>query len=608
MILIFSGCGPAATRPVEGGDPELHANGLLAEGHYALAAKEFLRLAGLYPKRFAYYQLRSAHARLDAGEIEAADELLREIEARGPVDVQYRRLLLARMTLLRGDPASALSRAPGEIEGLPDFLSALRHDIRAAALEASGDYLAAVQERVLLDSYQPEGSARRENIQRLWLNLNFADESDLRRLTGSTESDPAAWAELALMQRSLATKPELLRPSLSSWIESHSGHPAIPLITDRILADSERYLSAPAHVALLLPFSGQYAEAARAIRDGFLSAWYQEEEYRPRISIYDANALNVLDQYRSAVDAGAGIVVGPLEKTAIGALIASARLSVTTLALNRRDADTGPGYRPEPASGGESRLIEFGLAPEDEAIQAARRGFFDGHTRALVITPDNDWGDRLNRAFSGQWQAFGGRVIEQIRYGPDATDFSAPVKELLNIDSSESREALLRQRLGRRLESEPRVREDADMVFLAAVPVFARQIVPQLRYHRAEHLAVYASSHVFSGVVDPQVGADMDGVLFPDMPWVLSPRTEDTTLRDAVNRNWSADASSFRRLYAFGIDAFRIIPHLGRLELDEGSSYSGETGDLYLSRDGRIQRRLLWARFANGRPSLIDDQ
>ncbi|MGH8245873.1 MAG: penicillin-binding protein activator, partial [Gammaproteobacteria bacterium] len=359
--------------------------------------------------------------------------------------------------------------------------------------------------------------------------------------------------------------------------------------------------------ALLLPFSGQYAEAARAIRDGFISAWFGEIGFRPRVVIYDANAMNIVEKYRSAVNAGADMVVGPLEKSAIGALLHSGELPVTTLALNYQDPVPGSGHA-DLHSGGVPQLTEFGLVPEDEALQVARRGFFDGHSAALVIAPDNEWGTRLVRVFSEQWLAFGGRIVEQVRYEAGASDFGAPVKELLNIDSSEIRQAQLRQKLGRRLETAPRVREDADMIFLAAVPIYARQIVPQLRYHRAEHLPVYASSHVYTGVADAQIGVDMNGVVFPDMPWILAPDTGGSSLRDAINRNWSSDSSPFRRLYAFGVDAYRVIPHLRRLLLEDGSSYAGETGELYADSRGQLHRKLLWARFVDGSPRLLDDQ
>lgn len=607
-VLICSGCGPAAPRPAEGVEPGIRANQLVEEGQHRLAAEEFLRLAGLYPNSAVHYQLRSAEAYIDAGDAEAAGRVLADTSARDRNDKVHAVLLRARLALLTGHAQEALSMTADLTEDTPVSLKALRHSVRADAFQETGDHLSAVRERVILARHQTEERGQQENAQRLWTNLHAVGQEDLRLLTGSNEADLGGWAELALMNRSLGTRPDVLRQSLASWIESHPGHPSIPIITDQILADSERFQSTPTHIALLLPFTGQYAEAAKAIRDGFISAWFHESGLRPRVAIYDTNAMNIVEQYQSALSAGADMVVGPLEKAAIGALLQSGEPAVTTLALNYQDPAPGTGHHDDRISSGVPRLVEFGLAPEDEALQVAGRAFFDGHSAALVMTPDNEWGTRLAQTFSEQWLAFGGRVVEQVRYEAGAIDFGTPVKELLNIDSSEIRQALLRQKLARRLETAPRVREDADMIFLAAVPVYARQIVPQLRYHRAEDIPVYASSHVFTGVTDPQIGVDMDGVLFPDMPWILAPDTGSASLRDAVNRNWSSDTSAFRRLYAFGVDAFCVIPHLGRLVLEDGSSYAGETGELYVDRHWQLHRKLLWARFVDGSPKLLDDQ
>ncbi|MGH8247557.1 MAG: penicillin-binding protein activator, partial [Gammaproteobacteria bacterium] len=319
--LVCAGCGPATTKPAKGVDPAIRANQLLEEGEHKLAAEEFLRLAGLYPKDAVHYHLRSAEAYIDAGDSESAGRVLAETDARDRNDKVYEVLLRARLALLDGNAPEALSLTAALAEQTPVSLQALRHSIRADAYQDTGDRTAAVRERVLLGRHQTDERARQENAQQLWTNLRAVGQEDLLLLTGSNEADLGGWAELALMNRSLGTRPDMLRQSLASWIESHPGHPSIPIVTDQILADSQRYQSSPTHIALLLPFSGQYAEAARAIRDGFISAWFGEIGFRPRVVIYDANAINIVEQYQSAVNAGADMVVGPLEKSAIGALL-----------------------------------------------------------------------------------------------------------------------------------------------------------------------------------------------------------------------------------------------------------------------------------------------
>lgn len=357
----------------------------------------------------------------------------------------------------------------------------------------------------------------------------------------------------------------------------------------------------PQQVALLLPFRGGYRKAAEAVRDGFIAAWHDAGDYKPALRIYDANALNVEQMYAQAVAEGADFVVGPLEKQAIEELAKLTELPVPVLALNQ--AQAGPGEKPA-GPGVLPSLMQFGLSPEDEARQVAQRARLDGRGRALVIVPNDPWGQRLHRAFRDAWLPLGGRVLERISYDPPGKDYSLPVRRLLNIDASEERARRLRRKLNVALRSEARLRQDADMIFMAAFPVAARQLVPQFRFHKAEDFPIYATSHVFTGAVNPQADADMNEVMFADLPWILLPRAGASSLRALVNEHFQA-SSAYRRLHALGVDAFHLIPHLPRLAVDGAASFAGATGLLSMAGDGMINRQLLWSRIVNGKPELL---
>ena len=204
------------------------------------------------------------------------------------------------------------------------------------------------------------------------------------------------------------------------------------------------------------------------------------------------------------------------------------------------------------------------------------------------------------------WFASGGTVLETIDYEPRSNDYGPPVKQLLNIDGSELRTRQLRQSLGRRLENRTRRRQDADMIFMAAFPIAGRQIIPQLRFHDAGGIPVYATSHIFSGSVNPQADADMNGVVFPDLPWILAPGDRASSIKTLINDHFKAGASVYQRLYAFGADAFNLIPHLARLAYEDTAEFNGLTGILSMSGNGRITRKLPWGKIINGKPELLD--
>ena len=479
------------------------------------------------------------------------------------------------------------------------------HLARALEYEQQQDFINAARERISYHAYPGQDADRQTNTAKIWDNLNQADKDALIRLY---RSDPAAlsgWLELAFIRRTMLGDPETLERTLASWQEKYPAHPANAAIVGQVRASAQLYNKRPTKIALLLPLRGAFREAAEAVRDGFISAWYESGPERPRIRIYEANSLNVEQAYSQAVAEGADFIVGPLEKQALTRLSAKAGLSVPVLALNQAPPAS------DLASGASAEflppLMQFSLSPEDEAFQVSERASADGYSRALVIIPDDEWGLRLYHAFRDSWSATGGTVLEVADYDPRSNDYSPPIKRLLNIDGSELRTRQLRQTLGRSLGNRTRRRQDADMIFMAAFPVAGRQIIPQLRFHDAGQIPVYATSHVFSGGVNPQADADMNGVSFPDLPWILRPEGRTASIKALVEDNFRADASVYQRLYAFGSDAFNLIPHLARLAFEDDAEFRGATGTLSMSADGRIVRRLPWGKIINGKPELLND-
>jgi len=606
ILLLLQACSPQSHRPPESGDPQAKAKQLLNEAQYQLAIEEYARLIKAYPDKSIYYRLKTAEALIPANRLDEADELLKAVTPKpeNNHDVALKIILTARLALKKDKLERAFSILSEDLpEATPAYIYAQRHEIRALIYERQLNFINAVKERLKFNDYLNDHRSIEDNSLRIWENLSKIEIATLEesRLTGPRGL--SSWIELAIINRTLITNPTVLRRSLRSWQDEYPSHPANFTITERLLVNSRIYNLQPQQIALLLPFKGPYAKVSEAIRDGFLTAWHHSDEHKPLIKFYDANALNIEQLYLRAVDEGADFVVGPLQKAAIKKLTESQNLPITTLALNHLQSGL------EQVSINEDavlpNLIQFGLSPEDEARQIAEKAFFDGHNKALIITPNDEWGQRLYAAFSEVWLMLGGAILEWIHYAPKTRDYSNPVKRLLNIDRSEYRARLLRQKLNRKLESESRLRQDADLIVMAAPPLSARQIVPQFRFHKAENIPVYATSHIFTGNINQQADVDMNGVMFTDIPWILHEGDQGASIQSVVNDNFRAYESAYRRLYALGVDAFNLIPHLSRLMLQENTGFSGQTGELSISKEGVISRKLLWGKMINGKPVLL---
>jgi len=350
-------------------------------------------------------------------------------------------------------------------------------------------------------------------------------------------------------------------------------------------------------LAIMLPRSGPYARAAAALQNGLMAAYYAMPlEQRPRLRFYDSShpdqAWPLLQQ---AAQDGANVVIGPLNKHAVDQLVHAGELPIPVLALNRVPLDVTP-----PAN-----LYQFALAPEDEAAQIADRAWSDGHSTALIFTPAGSWGQRIQQSFRNRWEPLGGVVVGAGSYSPKENDFSAPIQQLLHLDQSRTRHRQLQRLLEDKLHFEPRRRQDADIIVLAAKAEKARQLWPQFQFFRAGDLPAYTTSRVYSGEPDPRRDVDLEGMRFLDIPWILQDTEKGPLSRKALHAQFPGTKGRYARLYAMGIDSFNLLPHLLRLRSHPSEVHEGATGRLSMDEVRRIHRQLLWARFKGGTPTLL---
>ncbi len=581
-------------------DPEKNAQAFMQSKEYSAAALEFLTLSAKDNKNETLYRLKAAEAYVKAGDYIAAQKTLNDINIEDNDSFQSIRLkiLSARLKLEFGQPNIALVLLNEVSEqDLPQSLKVVFHEIRAEAYLAHGEYIKAASERLFLSSYLNTPTEINQNSWSLWDMLEAIPISDIDDLRIIAPEELISWFELASLYQTYRHQPNKLNNVINGWTQRYPGHSAYPSIIEKLIEKSNQFVTRPSKIGLLLPLSGKFKKSSTAIRDGFLAAWYMNNQEKSNIKIYDTNSLNILDVYQQALNDNIDYVVGPLEKEAVNQLASLDELPIRILALNRQKNNEGKNN---------DKLVQFGLSPEDEATQVAEIAMSDGHKLALVMSPSNSWGDRIAKAFMSRWIELGGEILEHAIFQSNSQDFSSPVKKLLNIDSSEKRGRDLRNKLNIKIHNVERRREDADFIFTAAVSGDAHQLFPQFRFHRADDLPVYSTSHIFTGIFDEARDIDLNDIIFIDMPWILDTSRLLSIIQDALNRNWSQESSQYRRLYAFGIDAYHLIPEINRLRTERDAFLIGETGDLSITPNNIIKRKLRRAQFFEGKPVLIN--
>ena len=627
-FLLLTGCGSQPVKDeIPPGQIEI-ARQLYDAGDYTAAAAEFLKLAESTPSTLKDdtpsllkqdYQISAAEAYIKAGDSLKARKIVVAID-RSSLTQSIDNSSIDDPLLLRYDLVSAriaeLDQQPEQVVQLLSQISITDIDagkqkeilqMRIAALETLESPVEAARSRTQIDPLLESDPDQDENRRAIWSTIDQLDSEMLTQLQGDPQEPLAGWVELSLIAGQSLFDATTFNEKVDQWRIQYPDHPAETPILVELLEKSEALGKKISNIALLLPQNGRFAQAGAAVRDGFLSAWYGENNQtdQPMVHVYDADADNILDAYQQAIEEGAELVVGPLEKDALKKLLSLSELPVTTLALNQLSDNELSQSLTHIES---DRLFQFGLSPEQEAGQVAEKAWAEGYSHALAITPEGAWGDRLANAFKNKYEELGGVILEHQQYATSTSDYSSPVTLLLNIDGSQQRYDALTNELNRKVKFEPRPRKDMDFIFMAALPVQARQIRPQLLFHRASGVPVITTSHAFGLPPRGEPDLDMEGVIIGDMPWMIKNQEIDPEIPLSMQQNWPDDNAAFLRLFALGIDAYKIIPQLGRLRLQVGGKFEGETGKLSMNENAQIQRDLAWAKFLRGKPQLIQTQ
>ena len=598
--LLMSGCADTGLGGFSGSG-ERRAERYADEGRHQDAAGEYIGLASTASgDERTRLTLLAIEQWLDAGDFERAKTAMATVPEppAGPLLTLWQTNHAA-MALYQGNADSALQLLePLSREPLP-----LRDRLRVEALRADawiqkGDPQRSVELMTQRELWLDGQRAIERNRNRLWQGLLHSSPQRLRE-SAAMAADEATrgWLSLAALATSTGRQGIGWNNGISRWLESHPEHPAISVIgnAQNVATDPLEY---PRQVALLLPLSGRYAPNGRAIQNGFLGAYFATAnalDDRQIVRIYDVETEGGASAaYQTAVTDGAEFVVGPLLRSSVAELANDILVPVPVLTLN---------YLPEETLAPPG-LYQFALSPEDEAASAAIRALGDGLGRGVALVPDNAWGRRLLRSFATELEGRGGILLDYRTYTVGKQDFSNEIESLMGLSGSVQRYRRLRANVGNfALQFDPRRRQDAEFIFLAGDAGHGRLLKSQLKFHYSGDLPVFSTSTV--NVRDGRSNADLNGVMFADIPWLIDPQHWVGSLPSTYEQFWPDER---RRLHAMGFDAYNLIASLYGTRGQAFEKTDGVTGDLFMDQYGRVHRELAWAQFQGGEIVALPDQ
>ena len=320
-----------------------------------------------------------------------------------------------------------------------------------------------------------------------------------QRLCASVDTNTSARAVTLAMLGDPAIQPKPAKPR-----ENEPSPPPPPSNT-------------PIRIALLLPLrSSTLAAAAEAVRAGFMAGMERDGTgFKAEVVATGDAPRDVLDAYaRAAVDSD--IIVGPLARSAVSALADSDAVTRPTVVLSV----------PEGRTAVPRAMLVAGLSIEDEARQVADWAAREHpHGRALILTGGAAWAQRAAGAFEARWTRLGHTFQRfAVASGDD-------LKQKLDIDPP-------------------------DLLFAAVDSAGLRPV----RALAGAAIPCYGGGTANPGAAKEPDATSLDGVRILDLPWIVLPDHPSVMVYPRPpNTEQPLDMD---RLYALGIDAFRIAREL----------------------------------------------
>lgn len=293
------------------------------------------------------------------------------------------------------------------------------------------------------------------------------------------------------------------------------------------------------HLGLMLPLnSPQFGEAAQVVKAGFDAAAAADGSADISLVAMDDDSQPA-KAYQQLVANGASFIIGPLTRVGAANLAASSKLP--TLVLNTLDK--------APPAG--SKVWSLSVAVETEAQQIARMMRDDGHQQPLVLFNKDNLSQRLRQAFAEEWRSKNKAAVREL-------DITTPDGGSLQAALSAS-----------------------DSVFLA----LDTKEVEATRALLATEMPVYATS--LANVRHPS--PVLNGLRLVDMPWFLIPNHPETR---QIARPSTPMNKATERLYALGVDAYRLGLALASNKNPAQIRLGGVSGDLRIGKSWVVQREL----------------
>lgn len=424
-----------------------------------------------------------------------------------------------------------------------------------------------------------------DSILQGWINLSYAYTNNSKAPTTQEGDTPEVIAEKTQKQK------QALKQAVADWLTQYPDHPAkniLPILTgEQTLAAADTNAK---KVALLLPLNGSSRIFGDTIKQGYSDAIkFFPQEPQQNVVLLDTTSAPMDTLIQQAKEQNVELIVGPLLKDEV-VKIKQLAPSIPVLALNKVDNNTIS----------TNKMCFFALSPEDEAKDAADHIYAQSKVKPLLLVPQNDLGKRVAQTFAKQWlQLSANNSQAYVQYFGNKSSLSANMNQNSGISLSGS-PILINDATTQPVPPEQSASFDAIYIYSSYDELTL--IKPMLDMGAAKsgtnlsQIMIYTSSKSHVANASNDFNYDMNKTEYADIPMIIN-RTDN--MLEIIPSNIQKDYSLLR-LYAMGIDAWRLANRFNQLDSYQPNFLDGMTGKLSTSNQCEVTRALSWQQYIHG--------
>ncbi|OCG39127.1 hypothetical protein A9G28_10290 [Gilliamella sp. Fer1-1] len=409
-----------------------------------------------------------------------------------------------------------------------------------------------------------------------WIDLAYAYQQNNDVPAPQDDDTPDTIATKSQNQK------QLLKQAINNWAIQYPDHPAKEIIS---ILTGEQTLAVDANgkkVALLLPLSGSSRIFGETIRQGYIDAIkFFPQEPQQNVIVVDTTSAPMDALIQQAQEQHVELIVGPLLKNEV-TKIKELAPAIPVLALNKVDKTTTSA----------NKMCFFALSPEDEAKDAADHIYSQNKIKPLVLVPQNDLGRRVAQSFAAQWAQLSANSSQAyVQYFGNAKTLSANMNHNVGISLAGSPIS------NDEVSSGEMISAGFDAIYIYASYDELTLIKPMLDMGANKNIGnssavmLYSSSKSHVANASDDFYYDMNKTEYAEIPMIQKDNV-NTKIPSNVQKDYS-----LMRLYAMGIDAWRLTNRFNQLNSYQLNFLDGMTGKLSTSDQCEVTRSLSWQQY-----------